>query len=508
MTAVNPASVAGRLLSSCSPIIVANRAPLTLEEADPILGTPERLVKGSGGLVSAMSTLAQATKAIWVAAARDGADEALAARADENGHVALEDSGASYAISFVHPSKEAYHLYYNRISNPLLWFIHHYLWDLSREPVIDSRTEHAWRAGYVEVNRLFAQRVVEEARAAARPPLIFFQDYQLYLAPEMVRRELPSASLSHFIHVPWPNPAYWRILRSEVREAILTGLLANDVVGFHTHQDVRNFLVTCEDLLHTGVDFGQAMVYFAGRKVHVHAYPLGIDVAEMRAMAKAEKTQEWFDRFAQSRCEQIILRVDRTDLSKNIVRGFLAYERMLEAHYELHGKVQFIAYLQETRQNIDDYRSYLGSVLSAVARINRRFSSGGWMPIHLEIESNIHKAVSLYRQYDVLLVNPIYDGMNLVAKEGPVCNERDGVLVLSENAGAHEELGEFALTVNPFDVDQTAEALYLALAMEPAEKAARADRLRDVVERNDVSDWISAQLSDLAMLATPLHLWR
>ena len=196
----------------------------------------------------------------------------------------------------------------------------------------------------------------------------------------------------------------------------------------------------------------------------------------------------------------LILRVDRTDLSKNIVRGFLAYERMLQAHPELHGKVLFWAYLQPSRQDIDDYRAYLGSVLSVAARVNRAYSRGGWTPIRVEIEDNMDRAIAAYRNFDVLLVNPIYDGMNLVAKEGPLCNRRNGVLVLSENAGSHEELGTFALTVNPFDVDETAQALYLGLMMDARQRKARIGHIREIVRTNDITRWIALQLQDLREL--------
>lgn len=491
-----------RLLEGCQPIIVANRAPLFLQ-GDRLTGN-ETLVRGAGGLVTAMAALAQATRAIWVAAARDASDRHLAERADETGHVNLEADGQNYSVAFISPSPEAYELYYNEVSNPLLWFIHHYLWDLGHEPIITRDTERAWKDGYVVVNEMFARRVIEEARAASRPPMVLIQDYQLYLVPDLVRKELPHAAIMHFIHVPWSNPAYWRILPRHMRNAILLGLLGNDIIGFHTRHDVRNFLVTCEELLHLGVDFGDGVVFHQGRRVRVRAYPLGIDVNEFIALGNSPEVAAEEQAILAWRPEILILRVDRTDLSKNIVRGFLAFERMLERHPELATRVQFWAYLQETRQTIDDYRSYLGNVLSTAARINRRFMQKGWMPVKVEVESNMNKAAAAYRQYDTLLVNPIYDGMNLVAKEGPLINQREGVLVLSENAGAHEELGEFALTVNPFDVDQTADALHRAITMDAGERSRRATRLKEAVTTGDVSRWISRQLSDLASFANPM----
>jgi trehalose 6-phosphate synthase len=490
-----------RLLRHVQPIIVANRAPLTLERADPFHDTPERLTKGAGGLVTAMSALAAATGATWVAAARTEEDRMLASQALPGEPVTLTtDDCNTYRVAYIEPDADSYDLYYNHISNPLLWFIQHYLWDLSREPVVDAATDRAWRDGYVRVNQLFADRVVQEAQRAGLPPLVLIQDYQLYCVAAMVRAALPQARLQHFVHIPWPTPQYWKVLPRRIRDAITTGLLGNDIIGFQTSRDVGNFLLTCDENMGLAVDYRERTVFHDGRTVWVRNYPISIDTKEMlgllehpRVLEEEAKIQEW-------RPEFLILRVDRTDLSKNIVRGFLAYERMLEDHEELHGRVQFWAFLQESRQDIDDYRGYLGSVVGVCARINRRFAARGWTPIRLEVEEDFHKAVAAYKVFDVLLVNPIYDGMNLVAKEGVLCNQRDGVLVLSENAGSHEELGELAMTVNPFDIDETAATLYRSLMMERPKRAARARRIRTQIRTHDISRWISSQLQDLREL--------
>jgi trehalose 6-phosphate synthase len=448
-----------------------------------------------------MSALAAATDAVWVAAARTEEDRILAGRAGGDGTVRLTtEDDTSYRVAFVEAQAEAYDLYYSVFSNPLLWFIQHYLWDLSREPIIDASTERAWREGYQHVNRLFAERVVEEAGRSDLPLLVLVQDYQLYCVPRMVRACLPGARLQQFVHIPWPTPQYWKILPRRIRDGITLGILGNDIIGFQSTRDVRNFLLTCEENLGLAVDYRERTVFHEGRAVWVRSYPISIDVREFENLTERPEVLAEEEKIAAWRPEHLILRVDRTDLSKNIVRGFVAYERMLEAHPELYGHVQFWAYLQETRQDIDDYRAYLGSVVGVCARINRRFGRQGWMPIRLEIENNFHKAVAAYKSFDVLLVNPIYDGMNLVAKEGVLCNRRNGVLVLSENAGSHEELGDLAVTVNPFDVDETAEALYLSLRMDEAQRIARADRIRDAVRSNDITRWITTQLQDLREL--------
>jgi trehalose 6-phosphate synthase len=486
------------MLRHVAPIVVANRAPLVLQPADPYRNTRERLVKGAGGLVTALSSLAAATDSVWVAIARDESDRALMARGDPADLVT--DDGSEYRVAFVDPGREAYDLFYSVISNPLLWFIQHYLWDLAREPVVDSTVLRAWDEGYVRVNRCAADRVIAEANRAAKPPLVFVQDYQLYCVPQMVREALPDVRIQHFVHIPWPTPQYWTILPKRMRDAVVHGLLGADVIGFQTSRDVRNFLTTCEDNLGLAVDPRERTVFHEGRAVWVRDYPISIDAVDLKRHAERKAVRDEEARILQWRPEHLILRVDRTDLSKNIVRGFLAYERMLQTHPELHGTVVFWAFLQPSRQDIDDYRAYLGSVLSVAARINRSYSRGGWTPIRVEVDDNLDRAIAGYRNYDVLLVNPIYDGMNLVAKEGPLCNRKDGVLVLSENAGSHEELGDFALTVNPFDIDETADALFRGLVMDAAQRKGRIGRIRETVRSNDITRWISLQLQDLREL--------
>jgi trehalose 6-phosphate synthase len=389
------------------PVIVANRAPLTLQRADPFRGTEERLVRGAGGLVTAMGSLATATDAVWVAAARTEEDRILAGRAGRDGTVRLTaEDDTSYRVAFVDAEPEAYDLYYSVFSNPLLWFIQHYLWDLSREPIVDATTERAWREGYQHVNRLFAERVVAEARRSEVPLLVLVQDYQLYCVPQMVRASVPRVRLQQFVHIPWPTPQYWKILPKRIRDGIMLGILGNDIIGFQTSRDVRNFLLTCEENLGLAVDYRERTVFHEGRAIWVRHYPISIDVADFEGLLEHPAVLAEEQRIAEWRPDHLILRVDRTDLSKNVVRGFIAYERMLEAHPELHEHVQFWALLQESRQDIDDYRAYLGSIVGVCARINRRFARHGWMPIRLEIEDNFHKAVAAYKSFDVLLVNP------------------------------------------------------------------------------------------------------
>jgi trehalose 6-phosphate synthase len=451
--------------------------------------------RGSGGLVSALLTVAEATSASWVACARTPAERERASA----GMAATVSPGGDLPIDihYAAPNPDAYRRYYSVIANPLLWFLHHYLWGLVDEPLIDDGIWTAWERGYVAVNRLMAEKVVEVARRARRSPLVMTQDYQLYLAPRDVRRMLPHATLQQFIHIPWPTPTYWKVLPHRMRDAILEGLLANDVVGFQSTLDVRNFLMSCEELLNLRVDHRERAVLHNGRVVWVRPYPISIDVPAMERLAGTSGVEQELRELRTNRPQKLIVRVDRTDPAKNIVRGFLAYELLLRRHPELHRTVQFFAFLQPSRQDIAAYRDYLTSITRTAARINARFGQRGWTPVRLELAENLRRAVAAYRDFDVLLVNPIYDGMNLVAKEAMMVNERNGALVLSENAGAHEELGEWAISINPFDVGATADALHDALHLPEQTRRAYGDSIRQWVRANDIGRWLSLQIRDL-----------
>ena len=482
-----------RLLEDWHLVIAANRAPVEVQRR----GSRYIATRGAGGLVSALSTLAASTDAVWIGCARSDGDRKVAQRHPRSPVVLTGDDGRSYSVGFVLPDEEAYDLYYNQISNPLLWFVQHYLWDLAEEPMLDHATDRAWREGYVKVNQLFAERIVQAARKGQKRPLVMIQDYQLYLAGRMVRERLPGATLQQFIHIPWPTPQYWKVLPKKMRDPIVDGLLGNDIIGFQTSTDCRNFLLTCEENMGLTVDYREQTVFYKGRTVWVRSYPVSIDVEQFLAFAQTEEVLAEQRNVRRWRPANLILRVDRSDPSKNLLRGFAAYDRMLRDHPDLWGNIQFWAYLQPTRQDIAAYRRYLREVQFVARELNQRYGTEGWRPVRLELREDLARAVAGYLEYDVLLVNSIYDGMNLVAKEGPMVNTRDGVLVLSENAGSHEQLGQWAFSINPFDVDATADALFRALTMDERQRRARLRRIREQVRQNDVSSWISAQLQDI-----------
>ena len=487
---------AARLLGQFSPIILSNRAPL-----EPT--SNGALTSGAGGLIKALTSLANATKASWVSAARTGIEREFAL----SGRPLISDAtdDQAFRIFFAPTDPDAYQLHYAVISNPLLWFAHHYLWNIAIEPVVDQGIYKAWFDGYRVVNAAIAERALAIGRQLPRRPLFLTQDYQLYLAPELIRSALPDAAMQHFIHVPWPEPRYVKVLPAVIREAIFKGLLSNDIVGLQTSLDVHNFLRCCVELMGLRVAEAEGAVLYGGRLVWIRAYPVSIDVDAMRQLGESPSVHEFEAEIAGWRPEQLIVRVDRTDPAKNLIRGFLAYERLLEDHPEYHGRVTLWAFLQPSRQDVEAYQQYLVLVRSTVDRINSRFRKGAWEPTRLDLGEDIHRALAAYRSYDVLLVNPILDGMNLVAKEGPVVNQRSGVLVLSESAGAHEELGAHVLSINPFDVEITARAIHRALQMSPAERAERSNAINQIVATNDVARWIRHQLEDIHSVIPPLH---
>jgi len=474
-------------------IVVTNRAPVSFSRETDGSRSARR---GGGGLVTALRSLVTHHEVTWVASTMTAEDRVVSGEAAGGAIDETASDGHPYRLRFVDHDPQAYDLYYNVVSNPVLWFAQHYLWGLAESPDVDQGLHQAWIEGYVAVNQSFADAVVSELE---REPdaAVFFHDYHLYLAPGLVRDRVPEALLSHFIHIPWPQPDYWRVLPESIRRALHEGLLANDLVSFQTERWGRNFLRSCEDVLAAVCDFKAGRVMYRGRTVDVNARPISVDPEEFAALAESDEVRSEEAKLAEVRPDQLIVRVDRTDPSKNIVRGFRAYELLLEEHPELHGRVGMLALLDSSRQDIPEYSEYLGAIQRAARTVNDRFRSEGWLPLDLRIEDNFLQAVAAYKQFDVLLVNAIFDGMNLVAKEAPLVNTRNGVLILSENAGAHDELGAWALTVNPFDLSGQASALHVALTMADDERRRRLAGIRAQVEQHDIAAWIEAQLADL-----------
>jgi trehalose 6-phosphate synthase len=472
-------------------VIVSNRGPAQFERD----GEGNRVVsRGGGGLVSALTDLVSHRRALWIASAMT--DEDVAVSAEAGGPVEVTLAGVDYDVLFVESDPAAYDRFYNVIANPILWFIQHYLWDLSNAPDIRREETEAWTQGYTVVNRDIATAVLRQIEGT-EGPLVMLHDYHLYTCPGVIRAERPDAFLHHFVHIPWSQSDSWRILPGTVREELFRGLLANDIIGFHTAAYCRNFLACCEELMELEVDYDRGVVLHEDRETWVRAYPVAIDANRLRQAAASETVAAFEEDVLARRRNHMILRVDRADLSKNVLRGFTAFDAFLAQHPEFRERVTFVAQLMPSRQDVPEYIEYLERIEALVAVVNHRHGTTDWMPIDLRIYDNFEEAVARYKQCDLLVVNSLFDGMNLVAKEAPAVNTRNGVVMLSENTGAHEELGDCALTVNPFDIQEQADTIYRALIMEPEERALRAERLREIVDTRDPGDWVDEQLADI-----------
>jgi trehalose 6-phosphate synthase len=477
-------------------IIVSNRGPAQFERDE---GGERTVRRGGGGLVTALSGLVSHRDALWIASAMT--DEDVAVSEERGGPAAkVTIDGIDYQIKFVQSDPEAYDRFYNVIANPILWFVQHYLWDLSNAPDIRQQELDAWDHGYQEVNRDIANAVLAQIAERERP-LVMLHDYHLYTAPGMIRAERPDAFLHHFVHIPWSQPDSWRVLPNRVREAIFQGMLANDIIGFHTHAYCINFIRCCDELLEAEVDYDRCAIHHAGGQTVCRAYPLGIDAERLRRIAEESPEVAEAERsLLERRRRHLIIRVDRADLSKNVLRGFTAFDTFLSQHPEFREHVTFIAHLQPSRQDVPEYAEYLERIEALVAVVNHRHGTTDWMPIDLKIYENFHEAVARYKHFDLLMVNSIFDGMNLVAKEAPAVNTRDGVLMLSENTGSHEELGDCAISVNPFDIQEQADSIYRALTMDAEERRVRAQHLKEIIFSRNPGDWVDDQLADIAEL--------
>jgi trehalose 6-phosphate synthase len=467
-------------------IVVSNRGPVSYDRDQEGTRVARR---GGGGLVTALRGLVAHHDVTWIASAMSAEDRRVA---EEHTGEAIDEvlqSGAPYRLRLLAHDPAEYDRYYNGIANGVLWFLLHYLWGLAAEPELGAEFRRSWTDGYERVNRAFAEAVLEELE---REPAsaVCFQDYHLVLAPAHVRARRADARLTHFIHVPWPQSDYWHAVPDDIRRAVHEGLSANDVVGFHTERWRRSFAECCEVL--------------AGCRTATSVNPIGIDPAEFERLRGSGRVLEEERRIEATRPELLVLRVDRTDPSKNIVRGFRAFALLLERHPELRRRVGMLALLDPSRQSLPQYARYLESIEREVRSVNVQFGEDGWLPVDFQAADNFPQAVAAYKQFDVLFVNSVFDGMNLVAKEAPLVNRRDGVVVLSENAGAYAELGEWAVGINPFDIEGQAAALYEALTMPAVERRRRAEAITAHVRAHDIEGWTAAQLADLDRLTSTI----
>jgi len=326
------------------------------------------------------------------------------------------------------------------------------------------------------------------------------QDYHLYLCPEMIREQFNNIFLSQFIHIPWPQCDYFNIIPDYMRSAIIKSLLSNNLLGFHIDRYVNNFL-QCAESFADWVDYRHGIVYLNNNTTRVRSYPISVDYGSITEMSCGNQVCQKEDVIKEIKGDCFLFyRSDRADLSKNIIRGFKAYSLFLDKHPEYKGKVKFLSTGKPTRQQIKEYNNYSKEILRTIDDINEKHGQEGWKPIESRFVSDYGLCVACFKNYDCLVVNPIADGMNIVPKEASIINEKDGVLVLSENAGCYEELKDYALTVNPFDITQTAEAYYQAVKMDEIERKKRLEGLKEIIKKRTIYHWISEQFDDIEMI--------
>jgi trehalose 6-phosphate synthase len=472
-------------------VIASNRGPFSFEKTDE---NEVEVKRGAGGLVTALTALAERHEVLWVASTMTEGDRYWI---EQNEGKAKKVEGIN--LKLVDPDPKSYEGYYSVISNPMLWFIQHQLWDIPRKPSVTEETWNAWEHGYKSVNNLFAEAIAESVKGTDRPVIVMPQDYHLYMLPHYLRAELgESAQIQPFIHIPWPGPDAWRILPSQMRNALLSSLLESNRVGFQTKKDAFNFVQTCRFYLEGAHSHGRRDgIEYRDRDVAALDFPISIDVEQVQSFVAEDQTQLEKNQLLNIVGDRsLILRVDRVEPSKNNLRGFEAYRTLLENHPEHRGKVQMLALLVPSRMKVGAYTDHLAEVMAEAGMINAEYSDSFWEPVRIVVGDNYRRALAAMQLYDILLVNPIADGMNLVAKEGVVVNNKDGVLILSEYAGAFYELGDHALTVSPFDVYGLAESMHTALSMQAAERKQRAESLREIVINADVKDWFNAQVDE------------
>jgi trehalose 6-phosphate synthase len=472
-------------------LLASNRGPVSFSRSEDGTLTSKR---GSGGLVSGLSAIGPEAGAVWVCATLSNADREatrgltyLDREVTGGQHVRMLDiDAATFADA------------YNGIANSTLWFVHHLLYDLyDTPPVFDQGIRAQWTS-YDAYNTAFADALAKDAAQGAK---VVIQDYHLTLAPRLLRERRPDLRIGHFSHTPWAPPNYYRLLPNDIATQVLRGILGADRAAFLTPRWAEAFADCCAEVLGAEVSKagGEVTVTHEGRTTRIGVHGLGVDAGSLRERSRrpdvAERLADLRRQIGEGR--KLLVRVDRTDLSKNIILGLAAYRRLLEKHPEWHGRVVHFALAVPSRHDLVLYRDYTAAVQRLADQINSKFERDDWKPMILHVKEDFAGALAAYRLADVALVNPIRDGMNLVAKEVPVVSEKGCTLVLSREAGAFAELGKHSIAIDPFDIEETAQALHKALTMNPAKRAARTESLAAAAAALPPKQWFLDQLEAL-----------
>ncbi len=507
---MGPRSSADRVL------IASNRGPVsfTLDDDGQL-----SVRRGGGGMVSGLASVAGRADVLWVCAALSHADR-LAARRAPGGRLGLDGTPGGLGVQMLDIPQGTFERAYNSVANSTLWFVHHMLYDTPNQPHFGLAFRREWES-FRAYNRAFAEALAADAgppaaraqSAAARdsgdragtaaaalqsPVRAAIQDYHLTLVPQMLAKLRPDIKIAHFTHTPWAPPEYYRMLPEPVGRAVLAGILGADHAGFLCQRWADAFLDCCTEILGAAVDRDRQQVSYEGHVTGIGVHPLGVQADELVARAAEPDVQSRVDALAEAAgVRRLIVRIDRTELSKNIVRGLAAYRELLITYPQWRGQVMHVAFAYPSRHDLPEYREYTASVQRMARQIVDEFGTDDWNPLILEVNDDYARSLAAYRLADVLLVNPIRDGMNLVAKEGPILSDRGCALVLSTEAGAAAELGPHALLVNPYDVTSTADALHAALTLPDPERRRRAAALAQQAAAMPPARWFADQLAAL-----------
>jgi len=447
-------------------VIASNRGPVSWRRR-PDGGLEAR--RGGGGLVASLGPLLKDSGATWLAAAMSDEDREGAASG-------VESEGFRFRALDIDPA--TYRMAYDVVANSTLWFLHHHLWDLPRRPRFDRHWRRAWD-GYRLYNETFAAALADDA---PEDGVVLVQDYHLSLVAPALAAKRPDLRLVHFHHTPFCSPAWLEVLPGPVAQELLAGLAAYDACGFHSPRWEAAFTACCESRMPVGPPTFVA--------------PLPPAAANLLEVADGDDCGRELRRLEEQVAgRKLIVRVDRMEPSKNILRGFLAYDELLDQRPELREKVVFSAYCYPSREGLADYLGYHSEVEAMVANVNARWATADWTPILLHTDDNFARSVAALRRYDVLLVNPVRDGMNLVALEGPVVNSRHGVVVLSRQAGAWDRMADSTIGVDPFDVSGTAEAIGAAIDLDAAARRDLSTQAAEVASSRPLSAWLADQLA-------------
>ena len=488
-------------------LVASNRGPVSYQ-----FGADGSLIpsRGGGGMIAGvadgLAALGPEASATWICAALSDADRAVArARGTSDGNLR-----AGIGVRMLDIASDVFDRAYNRVANSTLWFLLHQLFDTPNQPRFGREFRRDWES-YLAYNEAFADALTQEAVAGDGGLRVLIQDYHLCLAPRLLRDRMdgPSgeAGIGHFCHTPWAPPDYYRMLPDDVGRALLDGILGADRAGFHAERWATAFLDCCTAVL--GADVTRTglagpgpgpvgRVTYRGHVTEVAVHPLGVDAAALRERARAGDVRAHVGALRRAAGDRkLIVRVDRTELSKNIVRGLAAYRELLATRPQWRGRVVHLAFAYPSRSALAEYRAYTDQVRELAGQISEEFRTTDWDPLVLEVKDDYPRSLAACALADVLLVNPIRDGMNLVAQEGPVLAERGCALVLSREAGAAATLAADALLVNPYDVTETADALHRALEMPDAERQRRGAALAATAAADPPARWLGGQLASL-----------